>query len=512
MELNVNNLAIMLRTVRTSLLFDENWYKTTYQIKHMDGALHYLLIGFNEGNDPSPFFSTSKYFACFPDVKVAGMNPLVHYEIYGLQEKKYRGFVDMTDLREHYPELLSDMQDGLLRLRVTNACNAKCRYCGVRLFFGEEKNHQMDRKWLFETCRPLYSKIRYLLLTGGDPNITPHSYDFMKFITEEYPHITIYNETNGIAFDKKFQKLFAENYHKVHVSINSSNADLYAKSCWEGTGGEVAYKKFMVNLIDYVELLAERDQLCFGPDVSMVINHDNYFDVAEFVKLALQLHATMITFFFDYTENNMANPYFTQPNLMRPALKTMMEIEKVLADRVFMNFRLWVPVKELELIEEQVNNESDADLCEKYHEIDELAKGRSIVDEHKQRNALRRKAGKAELNFDEDHSSTIRLETRMGRDICWAPWKELDIYPDGRIDFCGWYEPTQNLNYFFSENGYLDWDEVINSYEYMRGRKRILQHEYDECQTCCPMNDVANPIVDLYKYSCPSAREMYRKK
>ncbi len=475
-QFDSNQLAAMLRVVRTSLLFDENWYKTTYHIKGMDGALHYLVNGMHLEYDPSPYFSTSKYLKCFPDVKEANMNPLVHYEVYGLNDARYRDFVDMNALRERYPELLTDMKDGLLRLRMTNACNAKCRYCGVRLFFGEEKEHEMDKRWLFETCRPLYSKIRYLLLTGGDPNITAHSYEFMKFISEQYPHITIFNETNGIAFDRRMQELFAKHLHKVHVSVNASSGAIYAKSCWEGSGGEKVYKKFMINLIDYVQLLAEKGLLCFAPDISMVINHDNYYDVENFVKLALQLHATGIGFYFDYTENNMNNPYFTQPELMRPALITMMEIERILANKVFMNFRLWVPTMELAKAESIVSQESDKVLTGKYSEIIELAKGRSIIDEHKQRNYFRSKAGKAELDFDEDYSSTLRLEERIGRQVCWAPWKELDLYPDGRIDFCGWYDKTQSLHTFFDDNGNLDWNEVINSYEYMRGRKK--NHDY----------------------------------
>ncbi len=239
----ISSMAYVLRVVRTSLLFDENWYKTTYQVKYLDGALHYLLVGYKLNYDPSPYFSAEEYYNRYPDVKEAGINPLVHFEINGVREKRFRDFIDIKKIKEDHPELCSELEGGFLRLRVTNRCNAKCRYCGVTQYFGEEKNHEMDKKWLFETCAPLYSKIRYLLLTGGDPNITAHSYEFMKFISENYPHITINNETNGIAFDKRMQELFADHFHKVHFSINASNADIYCKSCWDE--GKHAYEKFM---------------------------------------------------------------------------------------------------------------------------------------------------------------------------------------------------------------------------------------------------------------------------
>ena len=468
------------------------------------------IIGWKEGMDPSPLFSTNGYLDRYPEVKERGLNPLLHFEVEGVKSSRYLDFVDLQKLRNMHPELLTDMKDGFLRIRITNACNAKCRYCGNRLFYGKEKDHEMDKEWLFTWCRPLYLQIRYLLLTGGDPYITPHSYEFMKFVSEEYPHITIATESNGIAFDVKFRELAAKHLFRTHFSTNASNANLYGKSCWEGTGGETVYERFMGNIRAYIELLEKKNQLCFAPDLSMVINHDNYFDVVDFAKGALALKATRIGFFFDYTENNMAAKYFSQPVFSRQALKSLMEIERVLAGRVMVAFRLWVPTRELEMMQPQVDSESDAELHERYADLLSLSEGRSIVGEHEERNRMRVAAGKQQITFDEEYSTTIRTEWRQGRDICFAPWKELDLYPDGRIDFCGWYAQTQNLHQFIKD-GWLDWNEVMNSYEYMRGRHKILREDYDDCQTCCPMNDAANPIVDIFKYSCPemsrSARE-----
>ncbi len=503
MQIDTTNLAIQIRTIRTSLLFDENWYKSIYKIKYLDGATHYCLMGWKAGYDPSPFFSTNKYLEENPDIKNAEVNPLVHWELRGRTEEKRRDFVNMKQLREAHPELLTDMQDGLIRLRVTNACNAKCRYCGVRLFFGKEKHHMMDRDWLFNTCRPLYSKIKFMLLTGGDPNITPHSYEFMKFISEEFPHITIMNETNAIAFDRKFQELAADYLFKVHVSINSSNAQTYQQSCWEGNGGEKVWTKFMIHVIDYVELLAQNNCICFAPDVSMVVNHDNYYDVLDFAKLALEIHATGIGYFFDYTENNMNEMYFSKPEIFRPALRVMMELERVLANKVSVSFRLWVPIKELEMMQPIVDAENIEELYDRYKSLIELAADRSIIGEHKERNRIRKMKGKKPLSFEEDYASTIRMEQHDNKKVCFAPWKELDLYPDGRIDFCGWYDPTLSIIPYINKEKIVDWNEIINSYEYMRGRYKILNRQFDECQTCCPMNDAASPIIDLFQYSCP---------
>ena len=66
-------------------------------------------------------------------------NPLLYY-IHEGRGKGEHPDCSMQQLRKYYPALLTDMKDGILRLRITNACNSKCRYCGVRLTFGIEKN------------------------------------------------------------------------------------------------------------------------------------------------------------------------------------------------------------------------------------------------------------------------------------------------------------------------------------------------------------------------------------
>ena len=53
-----------------------------------DAALHYLVLGWREGCDPGPCFSTAGYLARNPDVATVGLNPLVHYETRGRKENR----------------------------------------------------------------------------------------------------------------------------------------------------------------------------------------------------------------------------------------------------------------------------------------------------------------------------------------------------------------------------------------------------------------------------------------
>lgn len=77
--------------VRSSNLFESNWYLTRYPDVAADGAdpvEHFIAFGGNEERDPGPNFSTSSYLKANADVKEAGMNALVHYLRHGRAEKR----------------------------------------------------------------------------------------------------------------------------------------------------------------------------------------------------------------------------------------------------------------------------------------------------------------------------------------------------------------------------------------------------------------------------------------
>lgn len=79
--------------IRMSGLFDPAWYLAKYQdvaANGMDPAVHYLLYGGVEGRDPGPEFSSSKYLEANPDVASSGLNPLLHFIAHGIVEGRAR--------------------------------------------------------------------------------------------------------------------------------------------------------------------------------------------------------------------------------------------------------------------------------------------------------------------------------------------------------------------------------------------------------------------------------------
>jgi len=74
-----------------SEFFDESYYIKKYPEVYkmgVDPKVHYLLIGWKQGYDPTPDFSTKYYLSRYPDVRKSGMNPFLHYCKFGKNEKR----------------------------------------------------------------------------------------------------------------------------------------------------------------------------------------------------------------------------------------------------------------------------------------------------------------------------------------------------------------------------------------------------------------------------------------
>ena len=71
--------------------FDSSWYLSTYEDvsrRKINPLLHYILYGVKEGRNPSPYFNTNWYLVEYKDVKESGRNPLAHYLTHGSKEGK----------------------------------------------------------------------------------------------------------------------------------------------------------------------------------------------------------------------------------------------------------------------------------------------------------------------------------------------------------------------------------------------------------------------------------------
>lgn len=77
------------REIKRNKLVDIGYYlinNRDVRLSGMDPILHYLYYGYREGRNPNPKFSTENYLKRYGDVKKSDLNPLVHYSLYGIKE------------------------------------------------------------------------------------------------------------------------------------------------------------------------------------------------------------------------------------------------------------------------------------------------------------------------------------------------------------------------------------------------------------------------------------------
>lgn len=79
------------RLIEQSGLFDESWYRSQnpdMALSGLDALDHYLEVGGKQGRDPSPRFSTKRYYELNRDAPLKGGNPLLVYLEYGASAKR----------------------------------------------------------------------------------------------------------------------------------------------------------------------------------------------------------------------------------------------------------------------------------------------------------------------------------------------------------------------------------------------------------------------------------------
>lgn len=91
------------KNVKNTELFDAEYYINNHNlcISKDYALLHYLNQGFKENLNPSEIFDGNKYLNMNLDVKKAGMNPLVHYELFGKTEGRLFPIADTFKLKKY---------------------------------------------------------------------------------------------------------------------------------------------------------------------------------------------------------------------------------------------------------------------------------------------------------------------------------------------------------------------------------------------------------------------------
>lgn len=87
--MNILKYAKNYYIIKKSDLFDSEWFKNTYNLSDDENPIkYYLNYGVEKGLNPSKDFDTRWYLKEYEDVEKSGMNPLIHYIQYGINEHR----------------------------------------------------------------------------------------------------------------------------------------------------------------------------------------------------------------------------------------------------------------------------------------------------------------------------------------------------------------------------------------------------------------------------------------
>lgn len=404
-------------------------------------------------------------------------------DVYG----QYTILKDMTeDTMQYLPltndKLKSDMKDGFFRIRLTNRCNAKCKFC-----YRPNTNYEMPKELLFKQLKPLYEKISLLMCTGGEATCAEYSLEFFRYMHRNFPGVTLVLESNGIAFDETWQQELAGGLASTHFSINAGSEEAYLKGCWDGDAGRRAFHRVWGNVREYIKLLHSKGLAAFAPTVSMVVSSENAYDVREFVRKSLETGVNKCSFLFETSEADISMLAFRNPEYLRPALLEIAKMERVLENKFLISYKLFLPPSELYAAENIAKAIPLAELQREYVDIINLADSRSIQGEYEERSRIRAACGKKHLSKDGDLSPWRYSMMVDDARVCNAPFNTLTLDGDGTLWFCCLATWHTNISEY-TENGVLNIDRMLNSDELKRIRAKMLCGNYDYCGTFCPLN------------------------
>jgi GT2 family glycosyltransferase len=189
--------------VERSGLFDQDWYRSQYPDVRAAGVnpiLHYLNYGWLEGRDPSATFSTREYFDYYAATKNK-VSPLVHYIKFGRSKKEFAQ-------KSSYEYWIKKF-DTLTEKDRSNIRRAMGKFQQRPLISILMPVYNTELKWLIKAIDSVRNQLypNWELCISDDASTNPEVRDVLERYAKRDARIRVtYRATNG------------------HISINSNSA------------------------------------------------------------------------------------------------------------------------------------------------------------------------------------------------------------------------------------------------------------------------------------------------
>lgn len=262
------------KKIKKMQLFDYDFYKREYNYNSdIDSLLYYIYLGWKENKNPNNNFD-SKFYASFDFVKNSGLNPLVYFVMYGLDEgnikinkqihqpkainkillkpkiEKY-DYQGVTDKKRNpkvivsltsYPKRINDIQYTLFSI-----FNQSFKPDKIILWLAEEEfpKKEMDIPRSILNFKKLGLEIKWC------ENIK--SYKKLIPSLKEYPNDIIVTADDDIFYPKDWLKKLYDNYLEYPECIIGQRA---RKMCFDDNGEIDSYNNWkMIENEEYPSFL-----------------------------------------------------------------------------------------------------------------------------------------------------------------------------------------------------------------------------------------------------------------
>jgi FkbM family methyltransferase len=238
--------------LRPNAFFDEGWYLERYpdlRIAGVDPLDHYLRHGAFEGRDPGPEFDSDWYLDRYPDVAASGENPLVHHLRHGAAEG-----------RETRPSTARAASAGQLVVHLSSTDLALPDYGAAAIWHRDTKTEPHDQDFL--VFRHLDGPEELFLDIGANIGNSVASFRLLN------PRARIVSFEPNILLEAGLRALAAADdrleYHMVGLSDAEGGQPLFIP-CHNGVPNFYLASMDSARFTGLAQVLAMRQLMRMGP-------------------------------------------------------------------------------------------------------------------------------------------------------------------------------------------------------------------------------------------------------
>lgn len=145
----------------------------------------------------------------------------------------------------------------MITIAAWNKCNNNCLMCTNPPGYKKEKDYDYGK--LIDRYKNLDPEEREIYLTGGEPVLHPHFFDFLDFLRKKCPESKITIVTNGrlFSYSEFARKCLSRGNISFQIAVHGPNARLHDKI----TGAKGSFEQTISGIRNLLKLKPEESEI-----------------------------------------------------------------------------------------------------------------------------------------------------------------------------------------------------------------------------------------------------------